>query len=195
LDQGTRNDTSWGTIAAWAWGGSRILDVLETTFSSQVDATKVAVIGHSRGGKTELWAAAEDERFVMAISNNSGCTGAALSKRKKNGNYGEMVGQINTVFPNWFCRNYRRYNSNEDLLLVDQHMLLALLAPHAVCVASASKDNWADPLGEYWGIRDAAPVWSLFGVDSRLPNQQPAPRVVQCSLGGFTTTCARVIMI
>lgn len=177
LDQGKRTDRSWGAIAAWAWGASRVLDVLhQGSKIFRVDPTKVSVIGHSRGGKTALWAAVEDERFAMAVSNNSGCTGAALSKRKASGKFGETVQQINTVFPNWFCKRYRTYNENEDKLQVDQHMLLTLLAPRAISVASATEDDWADPLGEYLSIREASKIWSqIFGVGSPLPEEQPPP--------------------
>lgn len=177
LDGGTRTDSSWGAIAAWAWGASRILDVLvreEQEF--HIDSTKVVMIGHSRGGKTALWATVEHERLAMAASNNSGCTGAALSKRKACGKVGETIAQINEVFPNWFCKNYRRYNNNEMAMEVDQHMLLACIAPRAVSVASATKDDWADPIGEYLSTRDASIVWSkVFGIHSKLPNQQPPP--------------------
>jgi hypothetical protein len=160
-------DNGMRAIGAWAWGASRVMDYLER--DKEINAKQVAIVGHSRGGKASLWASAQDDRFAMCVTNNSGNTGAALSHRR----FGETIAAINTTFPHWFTTNYKKYNNNEDALPVDQHMLLALTAPRALYVTSATKDLWADPTGTFLSLKEAEKVYMLYGKNSKLPDTSP----------------------
>ncbi|MGI6046714.1 MAG: acetylxylan esterase [Petrimonas sp.] len=166
-------------LGAWGWGVSRIIDYFET--DKAIDAKKTIVVGHSRGGKAALWCGAQDERIAITISNESGNSGAKISRR----NFGETVEVITRNFPHWFVPKYAEYANNEHNLPIDQHMLLALMAPRAVYVASAADDSWADPKGQYLALVAAQPVFELFNFKPNLPDNMPPnnEQVIQLPLG------------
>lgn len=159
----------YSSIGAWAWGLSRALDCLEN--EPLIDASRVAVHGHSRLGKTALWAGACDTRFKIVISNDSGCGGASLAKRY----FGESYLFIVNAMPHWFIKGFRKYIVNEEAMPYDQNFLIALQAPRPVAVASATEDLWADPRGEFLSAWHAGEVYRLFGSDSTLGSEMPPP--------------------
>jgi len=144
FEDGKRRPNDPGKIAMWAWAAHRLMDYAETQ-SHCLDLSCAIVCGHSRLGKTALLAGATDTRFAFSYSNNSGCSGAALSRGKE----GESVAKIYNRFPYWFCENYSKYIENEEAMPFDQHYLLASIAPRHVCVGSGTLDAWADPTSEY----------------------------------------------
>ncbi|MGI9457328.1 MAG: alpha/beta hydrolase family protein, partial [Aeoliella sp.] len=157
----------WGVLSAVAWGAMRALDYLES--DDDVDHNRVAIMGHSKMGKAALWTAAQDERFALAISAQSGCAGAALWRRKS----GETLKKMVTRFPYWLCRNAWKFVEQEDDLPVDQHMLLACIAPRPVYVASGIEDTWADPRGEYLSAFHASEVYRLLGKRGLADEESP----------------------
>jgi len=164
-----RTPESWGALAAWAWACSRAMDYFET--DHRIDSSNVAVVGHSRGGKAALWCGAEDQRYKLVVSNESGCSGAAITRGKQ----GEQISNITGVFPYWFCENYRNYANNTQALPVDQHELIALIAPRPVYVCSATEDTWSDPHNEFLGCVHAEAVYNLFDLQGISTSQMPPP--------------------
>ena len=161
----------WGVLSAWAWGASRVMDWIET--EPMLDAKHVAVVGHSRGGKTALVAGVYDRRFAMACSNDSGCSGAKLNHIDLPKS--EHLSDIVATFQYWFCLNYTKHVNAETEWRVDQHEFIALMAPRLVCIASASDDHWAGQEGEYWSGVLASPAWELYGRKGLVASGFPPP--------------------
>ena len=177
-EQLTRND-GMKAIGAWAWTASRVMDYFET--DKDIDAKKVSVVGHSRGGKTSLWAGALDQRFAMVFSSCSGSTGASLARRQ----YGETISLINKQFGHWFANNYKQYSTRVNDLPVDQHMLIALAAPRPVYTTNAVQDRWADPRGSYLSLVNALPVYNLYSKATAISPDFPAvdSPIIQSTIG------------
>lgn len=160
---------NWGKISMWAWAASRALDYLMTL--SDIDTERVAVIGHSRLGKTALWCGANDTRVKYVISNDSGCSGSAITRGKT----GERVKEITKNFPYWFCPNYKQYIDKEEEMPFDQHFLISACAPRCVLIGTAAEDNWADPFSEYLAAYAASDAYRLLGLNGVVgENRAPA---------------------
>ncbi|MEB2784453.1 glucuronyl esterase domain-containing protein [Algoriphagus persicinus] len=152
------------TFGAWGWAAMRAMDYFEQ--ESKIDSKKSALIGHSRAGKTALWTGVNDNRWAIVMPNESGCGGAAISRRK----FGETIKIINTSFPHWFNDNFKKYNDNENSLPIDQHMLAMLIAPRAIYYSSAREDLWADPKGEYLSMKLGSRVYTeIYGMSVSFP--------------------------
>ncbi len=164
-----RNSQSWASISAWAWAASRVMDWIET--EKLIDSERVAVVGHSRGGKTSLWTAVTDKRFAMACVNNAGCGGTKLNHIKLP--QSESIRQITKNFPHWFCKNYQNFAGQEMKMDFDTHQLAALLAPRLLAIGSASKDHWAGQRGEWWCAKLASPAWELYGKKGLVADGMP----------------------
>ncbi|PYV14539.1 MAG: hypothetical protein DMG07_11730 [Acidobacteria bacterium] len=147
----------WGTITAWAWAASRVLDYLET--DRAVDARRVALMGHSRLGKTALWAGALDPRFALVFASCSGEMGASLARR----DYGETIDDVAANFPWWMATNFQKFSGRWSMMPVDSHMLIALNAPRPVFVTGGTQDQWADPHGMFLAQVAAGPIYKLLG--------------------------------
>ncbi|HUE37290.1 MAG TPA: hypothetical protein VMO20_07855 [Candidatus Acidoferrum sp.] len=167
---------AWGAISAWAWGASRVLDYLQT--DRNVDPRRIIMTGHSRLGKTALWAGAQDQRFPIVIASCSGEMGASLSRR----NYGETVTSMSKSFPYQFCRNFLAYSNNIPNMPVDSHMLVSLIAPRPLYLNTGSLDRWGDPRGEWEAAIAAAPVYQLFGEQSVATNLPPAKELLESAI-------------
>lgn len=170
----------WGAIAAWAYGVHRVIDFLESNES--IDSSRLALVGHSRLGKTSLLASALDERIKVVIPHQAGCGGTAPNRF----NVGESVERINTSFPHWFSDTFPDFNKQVDRLPFDQHCLAALCAPRAVLFSNAEQDQWADPNGQFNMLKAADPVYRFLGIDGLAKDAKPEMgKLIDSRLGYF----------
>ena len=176
---GQRGAADTATIMAWAWGFSRMVDYLQGV--PEIDARRIAAVGHSRNGKAALVAAAFDGRIALCIPSQAGCGGTApsrlapdLAQPGANGRpTAETVAIINKNFPHWFCGNFKAFDAATEKLPFDQHGLIALCAPRPVLLSNAEEDLWANADGQFALLHAAAPVYALFGKKIALPAQRP----------------------
>ena len=170
-ESGDTASNSWGSIAVWSWGLSRILDYFET--DNKVDANGVVIMGVSRLGKTVLWAGALDKRFAAVVAVCSGESGATLSRR----NYGETIAHIASPkrYYYWFAPKYQEFRTDVNSLPVDGHMLISLIAPRPILLITGNTDKWSDPYGEYLAAKAAEPVYELLGKKGLDTDKMPFP--------------------
>jgi len=164
-----RPDNCFGTISVWSWAVNKIYEYL--SLDSIINADKIAVVGHSRGGKTALWAGAQNEKIAMVVSSCAGCAGDSLAR----GATGEKPWQINKRFPYWFNNNYKSFDHNPEMLPFDQHMLLALIAPRPLFISAKTLDSWADPMGQFNSLKEASKVYELYGIKGLADEHFPKP--------------------
>jgi hypothetical protein len=171
------------TIMAWAWGISRVVDFLVT--DKDLDAKRIAVVGHSRLGKTAILAAAFDERIALAIPHQAGCGGTAPSRCHDPKN-AETVERINTSFPHWFDDTFKKFNSDTTKLPIDQNCLAALVAPRPLLFSNAVEDRWANPPGQFEVLKAAEPVYKLLGAGGLDAKEMPKPgQLIDSTLGYY----------
>lgn len=182
IHSGKPAEHDWGTIAAWAWGISRVIDYLVT--DADIDAGRIIVFGHSRMGKTALLAAAFDERVALAIPHQAGCGGTAPNRSRNP--KAESVKRINTSFPHWFTPTFSKFNDAVEKIPFDQHALVAMMAPRPVLLSNALDDQWANPDGQFDMLVAADPVYKLLGSEGLAVKSQPAiGQLVSSPLGYF----------
>ena len=172
---------TWGTVAAWSWGIQRVVDYVVT--NPELDPKRIAVVGHSRLGKTALLVAALDERIALAIPHQAGCGGTGPSR--SNNPKAESVKRINTSFPHWFNGAFKEFNDQVDKLPFDQNCLAALVAPRPVLFSNAVEDEWANPSGQFQVLKAASPVYQLLGVEGLAADRMPEPNKLIDSRLGF----------
>lgn len=169
---------SAGKVALWAFGLSRVMDYLES--SSLMDIGRVAVMGHSRLGKTALAAGAFDERFSLVAALQSGAGGIALFRGKT----GEQLRDLNREYSReWFCMEAYRYMDHIEELPFDQHFLVALIAPRNLYIGSALRDAWADPLSEYLACVAGTEVYRLHGCKGLIRREDMETLLFESSRG------------
>ncbi len=182
VQQYFKGDYDWSTVAAWAWGYSRVIDYLVT--DADIDSAKIIAVGHSRLGKTALLAGAFDERIAVVIPHQAGCGGSGPSRLAGN-TKAESVKRINTSFPHWFNARFKEFNEEPERLPFDQHCLIAMCAPRPVLLSNAVEDKWANPDGQFELLLAADPVYRLMGSKGVASKKMPAVGKLMDSPLGF----------